>query len=158
MYQTWGIGGLSYGQVTTSIYLKVSISDFLTLFSARTGGDFFWTSAPARILLGAGGVALSTSTILACSWPASYPDGIYTLGLALRPPYELVVYIWIYCIVWWFIQDAAKVLLYRTIEKYNWFNWNDTGKLVLPESTRRYIAENKERDLHAAKGGHGHSH
>lgn len=32
-----GIRGLSYGKVTTSIYLKVSVSDFLTLFSARTG-------------------------------------------------------------------------------------------------------------------------
>ena len=38
LFMQWGIGGLSYGQVTTAIYLKVSISDFLTLFSARTGG------------------------------------------------------------------------------------------------------------------------
>ena len=37
-FQVLGIGGLSFGQITTTIYLKVSISDFLTLFSARTGG------------------------------------------------------------------------------------------------------------------------
>eukprot|EP00596_Hydrurales_sp_CCMP1899_P003690 CAMPEP_0119049444 /NCGR_PEP_ID=MMETSP1177-20130426/64741_1 /TAXON_ID=2985 /ORGANISM="Ochromonas sp, Strain CCMP1899" /LENGTH=777 /DNA_ID=CAMNT_0007026693 /DNA_START=155 /DNA_END=2485 /DNA_ORIENTATION=+ len=35
-----GLGGLSYGQITSAIYLKVSISDFLTLFSARTGADW----------------------------------------------------------------------------------------------------------------------
>ena len=37
---------------------------------------------------------MSTSTILACVWPASEPDGIYTLGLGYRPPYALPVYIW----------------------------------------------------------------
>jgi H+-transporting ATPase len=42
-----GIGNLSYGQITTAIYLKISISDFLTLFSARTGGDWFFSTAPA---------------------------------------------------------------------------------------------------------------
>jgi len=36
LFARWGIPGLSYGQVTTSIYLKVSVSDFLTLFSSRT--------------------------------------------------------------------------------------------------------------------------
>ena len=48
-YQSIGLGGLSYGQVTTSIYLKVSVSDFLTLFSARTGPNWFWTSRPSII-------------------------------------------------------------------------------------------------------------
>jgi len=42
-----GIGQLTYGQITTAIYLKISISDFLTLFSARTGGDWFWHTMPA---------------------------------------------------------------------------------------------------------------
>eukprot|EP01038_Epipyxis_sp_PR26KG_P014289 gene14289-19169_t len=50
-FQNVGLGGLSYGQIITSIYLKVSISDFLTLFSARTNENFFWTTAPAPILL-----------------------------------------------------------------------------------------------------------
>jgi H+-transporting ATPase len=36
LFHQWDIPGLSYGQITTSIYLKVSLSDFLTLFSART--------------------------------------------------------------------------------------------------------------------------
>jgi H+-transporting ATPase len=151
LFQTWGLGGLSYGQVTTAIYLKISISDFLTLFSARTGSDWFWSSMPATVLLGAGGLALSASTIIACIWPATYPDGIYALGLGLRPPFEFAVYIWLYCIVWWFIQDAAKVAIYRVIVKYNFLNWNDTGKVVLPESTLKFIADNKEKDLASTK-------
>ena len=46
------LGGISYGKITTSIYLKVSVSDFLTLFSARAGGDWFFMVKPAPILLG----------------------------------------------------------------------------------------------------------
>merc|ERR1711977_671689 len=46
-----GLGGISYGKITSSIYLKVSVSDFLTLFSARAGGDWFFMVKPAPILI-----------------------------------------------------------------------------------------------------------
>ena len=104
VYQLLGIGGLTYGQVTSSIFLKVAVSDFLTLFSARAGEKWFWTSRPAPILLGAGALALTLSTLLACIWPRSKPDGIPTLGLELKEPRILPVYLWIYCIIWWVIQ------------------------------------------------------
>ncbi len=58
LYQRIGLGGISYGQITTSIFLKVAVSDFLTLFSARAGESWFWTSRPAPILLVAAGLAL----------------------------------------------------------------------------------------------------
>jgi H+-transporting ATPase len=109
VYQYLGLGGLSYGQVTTSIYLKVSVSDFLTLFSSRGGADWFWSSRPANILMMAGVVALSISTILACAWPESRPDDIYSLGLLRRRPYALFVYIWLYCLVWWFVQVSLTL-------------------------------------------------
>jgi H+-transporting ATPase len=99
-----GLGGVSYGQITTSIFLKVAVSDFLTLFSARAGEDWFWTSRPAPILLMASMVALSLSTFVACAWPMSRPDGIPTLGLERSSPYLLPVFIWVYCLVWWIIQ------------------------------------------------------
>ena len=150
VFQTFGLGGLSYGQVTTSIYLKVSVSDFLTLFSSRTGNYPFYHTMPAPILLGAACVALSISSILSVVWPSSYVDAIYTLGLGLHKPYLLAVYIWIYCIVWWWIQDVFKVLTMKIVIKYNLFGYNDTGKVVLPESTLRYIELNKEKDMDAA--------
>jgi H+-transporting ATPase len=156
VFQRLGLGGISYGQVTTAIYLKVSISDFLTLLSARTGHDWFWQSMPAPILGAAAIVALSTSTFCAVIWPASYPDKVFTLGLGKRQPYSLVHLIWLYCICWWLVQDAAKVATYRLMEKYNMFGFNNTGKLVLPESTAKYIRDNKEKDMSAALGGpHG---
>lgn len=104
LFQQWGLGGLSYGQVTTAIYLKVSVSDFLTLFSARAGESWFWQSPPSPLLLCAAACALTISTVLACAWPSSYPDGIFALGLGWRHPDALAVYIWVYCLVWWIIQ------------------------------------------------------
>jgi hypothetical protein len=53
--------------------LQVSISDFLTLFSARTHNGFFWSSRPAPILLYAAGFSLALSTLLACFWPKGRP-------------------------------------------------------------------------------------
>jgi hypothetical protein len=62
-------------------------------------------------------------------------------------PYAFAVYIWIYCLVWWIVQDAAKVGGYWILERYNFFGYNDTGKLVLPESTAAYIKQHKTADL-----------
>lgn len=121
IYQRIGLGGISYGQVTTSIYLKVSVSDFLTLFSARAGEQWFWSSRPSPILLGAGALALATSTALACLWPLSRPDGIPTLGLLRRGNNHILpVYIWIYCIVWWFIQVLylTQLALHITLQHF----------------------------------------
>jgi H+-transporting ATPase len=116
-YQLIGLGGLTYGQVTTSIFLKVAVSDFLTLFSARAGDKWFWSSRPATVLILAGGVALTCSTMAACLWPRRKPDGIPTLGLELRAPRILPVWIWFYCLVWWVIQvspvNRCKCKLYR---------------------------------------------
>ena len=131
LFHTSGLGGLSYGQITTAVYLKVSVSDFLTLFSARTGGDWFWSTAPSPILMAAACIALSTSTILAATWPSSEVDGIYTIGLGLAKPYLLTLYIWIYCLVWWFIQDAAKVFSVWVMIRYNCFGYN--GELLFSQ-------------------------
>jgi H+-transporting ATPase len=124
LFVTWNMEGLKYGQITTIIYLKVSISDFLTLFSARTHDGFFWSSTPSPILLGAASLALTLSTILALFWPSGQLDGLEVIGLSERQP-QIAFYVWVYCIVWWFIQDAAKVLTYYILEKYNIFGIND---------------------------------
>jgi H+-transporting ATPase len=140
-FDVWDIPGLSYGQVTTAIYLKISISDFLTLFSARTGEKWFWQSAPSPILLGGAVFALSVSTIIANVWPSSSPDNIYSVGLALRAPEELSVYIWIYCILWWFIQDALKVFTFHIFKTYNIFDINNQGIVVMSASTKKFIKD-----------------
>ena len=141
-FQGLGIGGIEYGQVTTAIYLKVSVSDFLTLFSSRTGGDWFWSAKPANVLLGAGAVALTISTCLATWWPVGQVDSIEVIGLAFgstKAQKLLSLWVWLYCLFWWLVQDAAKVLFCHFMVKYNWFGYTDTGKLELPQSTLDWI-------------------
>jgi H+-transporting ATPase len=127
LFAKLGLGGVYYGQITTAIYLKVSVSDFLTLFSARTGPKFFFKIKPAPILAMGGFIALTISSLLAIFWPTSTPDGIPAEGL--RNNMAVWVFVWLYCIVWWFIQDAAKVATYRLMYKYNYNNINAEVKM-----------------------------
>ena len=50
-----------------------------------------------------------------------------------------------------------KVQLFKLIIRYNIFDYNSTGQLVLPESTLEYIRLNKEKDMDSSmKPGGGH--
>lgn len=142
----WNLGlkQLSFGQIITGIYLKVSISDFLTLFSARTGDNFFWTSTPAPILMGACCFSLCVSTIIACSWPKTSPDDVLTEGMFVaKEDHGLPFYIWFYCIMWWFVQDICKVYSWRYMRKINFLGINDSGSVQLGPSTIRYMNQMK---------------
>jgi hypothetical protein len=123
-----------FDQVVTMIYLKVSLSDFLTLFSARTHDGFFWSSAPSWMLATGACISMGISTIIACFWPSNaahfWTDGISVRGLALDAKYRLwPLWVWIYCVIWWWIQDACKVAFYWFMHKINLFQIN-TAKLV----------------------------
>ena len=149
-----GLKGVRYGQIITAIYLKVSVSDFLTLFSARTSQYFFWHVAPAPLLFAGGMIALTTSSLVAVFWPKSTPDEIETEGL--RNDMGLFVFVWLYCIIWWFIQDLAKVLAYKYMYATNFCNINATGVVKLPESAKK-LAEDLDRAmLEEAQNGGGH--
>ena len=71
-----GIPPMEYGKIITMIYLKVSLSDFLTLFSCRTQDGFFWSVRPGLPLLAAVFVSLTISTLLATFWPEGNLDGL----------------------------------------------------------------------------------
>ena len=53
-----------YGELLTVIWLKVSLQDYLTLFSARCH-SFFWERMPSKIVIGASVGATLCSTLLA---------------------------------------------------------------------------------------------
>jgi len=130
---------LQYGQVTTAIYLKVSVSDFLTLFSARTGRDYFWSVKPAPMLFGGCCFALGLSSILALFWPTGEIDGVAVEGLSHNV--GLFFFVWLYSLVFWFLQDFLKVMAFK------WMYWKDfnkissTGVVIMPESALKMITE-----------------
>ena len=111
-----GIGGVSYGHITAIIYLKVSVSDFLTLFSARTGDKWFCAIAPAPILLFAGFLAIGLSTSLAYFWPEGMLDSVPIEGLGSHGDQHLIVWVWGYCIAVWLIQDFVKVSVHAILK------------------------------------------
>jgi len=153
MMRQLGLGGISYGKITSSVYLKVSVSDFLTLFSARAGGDWFFMVKPAPILLVGAMIALSCSTAFAMFWPKSFPDGIQTEGLVQSPPYMLEVFVWAWSLTWWFVEDAAKVLCRYIVHKNNIFDINNTGVMVMTEGAKKEQEKMKIAALNP-KGGH----
>lgn len=138
-FRSLGMEGVQYGQVVTAMYLKVSVSDFLTLFSARTGPKFFWQVAPAPILLIGGVIALSLSSVLALFWPSSKPDDILVEGL--KDDKGLFAFVWIYSALFWLFQDALKVATYHWMYKTNFNNIASTGVVVLPESAQRLVKQ-----------------
>jgi H+-transporting ATPase len=144
LMKKFGLGGISYGKITTSMYLKVSVSDFLTLFSSRAGGDWFFNVKPAPILLIGALFAMSCSTAAAMYWPKSYPDGIQTEGLLQSAPYMLEAFVWAWCIGWWFLTDGAKVLISYLAHKHNFFNINDSGVMKLTEGAKEIQKKMKE--------------
>ena len=98
---------MTYGQVMMIIYLKVSISDFLTVFSARTR-SFFFTRRPGTPLLVAAVVALGVSTLLGRYW--FLENGLEQID------WRTIGILWAYCFVWFLIQDIVKVLFYKFLD------------------------------------------
>jgi len=126
LFQGIGIGGLKYGQIVNVMFLKVAVSDILSLFSARTAHQFFFMRKPHPILMICTLTALSISTILALSWPCGHLDNIPVCGLAYQKNQLIALWVWLYCLVVFLIQDATKVLTWRVIIRYNLFNINNT--------------------------------
>jgi H+-transporting ATPase len=145
-----GIGGVNYGEVTTGIYLKVSVSDFLTLFSARTGPKYFWQVAPAPALLAGCVFALTLSSLLAILWPQGHLETIMVEGLKADMP--LFGFIWFYSLFFFLLQDVLKVQVYKWMNRINFNGISTTGVVVLPDSTKKLIEDLqtalKEEGLH----------
>jgi len=123
-YKGWGLPMLTYGDVVCALYQKVSLSDFLTLFSARTVGPFF-SQIPAKPLLAAACFAMGCSTILAALWPFNEEKDTLINGFGTGSASEkrsragILGVVWLYVFIWWMVQDAAKVGLYMLMRRLN---------------------------------------
>ena len=122
LFQLWGLGGLTYGQVISACYMQVSITAFLTLFCSRTQERFFFTSAPHWVLSIAACIALLVSTMLGVFWPCGSLDKVPICGLSYRQPDLLPIWILIYCFVMFVIQDIFKVGTFWILHRFNLFN------------------------------------
>ena len=110
------------------MYLKISLSDWWTIFAARTQGPFY-SRAPSRLVFAAASTATLFSTLFSCVWPfqdirfdqAAYlehePQELDGQLIGLRSSH--VVFTWVYTIVWFLLQDSCKLAMYKLLHHYD---------------------------------------
>lgn len=127
LFQKWHIGGLEYGEIMCGTFMQISITAFLTLVSARTQSEWFFSAAPHPLLAAAAMCALSGTTLLSLFWPYAQLGDIYVTGLYYIEPKLLPLVIWIYSFVMFVLQDAIKVFCFTVIRYFNLWDFNGTA-------------------------------
>mmetsp|Transcript_5768 Transcript_5768/g.7658 ORF Transcript_5768/g.7658 Transcript_5768/m.7658 type:complete len:211 (+) Transcript_5768:65-697(+) len=122
----------SYGQVQSLLFLNLCLSDFITVFAARTRSWFF-TRRPAFALIAAGVLATLSMTFIATE---------AHLG-SMRPitAYTAVV-VWAYTLIWFLIQDCLKMATYYLIDAFGIVDRSAYLNLVKQKPKGRMDAEN----------------
>ncbi|NPA74541.1 MAG: plasma-membrane proton-efflux P-type ATPase [Euryarchaeota archaeon] len=94
----------------TLIFLKLAVAGHLTIFVTRTKGPF-WSIMPGKGLLWSAVGTKALATVIA----------VYGFGLAGALPLWLAGFIWLYCIFWFFVEDATKQAVYKMMEGHHLF-------------------------------------
>ncbi len=95
----------SRAQLQSLIFLKLAVAGHLTLFVARTKRPMLTPPFPAPVLLGA---VLATQTLAVL---------IVGFGWFVAPiPWTYIGLVWVYAIAWVFVEDAAKLMVYRHLD------------------------------------------
>jgi H+-transporting ATPase len=94
---------LSIDQIQTFIFLKLAVAGHLTLFVSRTQRPFWSRPFPSPLLLWSTVVTKVLATLFV----------VFPFGLMTAIGWPDVGLIWTYCIVWIFIEDRAKLAVYR---------------------------------------------
>jgi magnesium-transporting ATPase (P-type) len=102
------LSNMTYEQVRTMIYLKIALSDYLSLFNSRCQGWFFsrrpsWHVATAALF------STLCSTILACYWPF----GSDMKGIS----WPVAGFVWLFVMCFGIVQDSCKVLTYFILKR-----------------------------------------
>ncbi len=96
---------LDPAQIQSFIFLKLAVAGHLTLFVARTRRPFFCRPFPSSAMLWS---AIGTKALA---------TAIVGFGLLVTPiEWKWIGLIWAYCFVWIFVEDAAKLAVYRMLE------------------------------------------
>jgi H+-transporting ATPase len=97
-----GVGG---EQLQSLIFLKLVVAGHMTLLVARSRQAFYAPPYPRKVLL----LAITGTQILAAL--------IVGLGWFVAPiAWSYVLLVWLYCLVWLFIEDSAKRMILSHME------------------------------------------
>ena len=95
---------LDIAQIQSLIFLKLAVAGHLTLFVARARGPFWARPWPAPAMIWSAVATKLLATLLVG----------FGLGLITAISWPLIAFTWGYCIFWVFVEDAAKLAVYRT--------------------------------------------
>ncbi|OMJ72870.1 hypothetical protein SteCoe_28588 [Stentor coeruleus] len=149
-----------YGEVMTMIFLKICISNFLTVYSARCKSWFF-TRTPGKFLAISTCCSMILTTILSCYWYLNFSTG----GSSSIPDmnsisWSIAGYVWVCNIIVFIAQDIAKYFAMMAFEKYYAITGKDGGFssavltdsfLIFNENVRKSIVT--RRSMAAAHAG-----
>jgi H+-transporting ATPase len=131
-WASWGLPALSYGEIQCLMYLKISLSDYMSVFNSRTKG-WMWSRAPSRVLVGACIFATSISTILSLYWP--FGNGMQGISG------DVALLCWLYVLFWAVLQDAAKVMTYSILHSLGYVESVDViDEEALKQSREDFLA------------------
>jgi H+-transporting ATPase len=117
---------LGISQLQSFIYLKLAVAGHLTLFVVRTRGPFWSKPYPSPPLLGA---ILGTQALAVL---------IVGFGFLVTPiPWSYIVLVWGYCLVWVFIEDRAKLMIYRHLALSGKHHRSFVNRAQMPFLTHR---------------------
>jgi len=97
----FGVKAQTFPEIQTMMYLKISLSDYCSVFNSRTKG-WCWSRAPSLVVVGAACLAVTAATFFSAYWP--FGSGMKGLD------WDVIAIVWVYVLLWSLVQDAAKVL------------------------------------------------
>mmetsp|Transcript_817 Transcript_817/g.2967 ORF Transcript_817/g.2967 Transcript_817/m.2967 type:complete len:947 (+) Transcript_817:83-2923(+) len=105
-----GFQDLSFEQVRTVIYLKISLTNYWAIFNARSK-RWMWEPFPSWVLLSAFLFSTIISSFLARYW---FLGG----GMAGISP-GMIMFVWAFCIAGAFVQEFAKIATWQALVAAN---------------------------------------
>jgi len=93
--------------IQTLIFLKLAVAGHLTIFVTRTEGPFY-SVVPNKWLLSTAVITKVAATIIA----------VLGLGIIQPIPAWMAGFVWLYAIIWFLIEDSAKLAVYRMFGEY----------------------------------------
>jgi H+-transporting ATPase len=96
---------LDIAHIQSLIFLKLTVAGHLTLFVARSRGSFLARPWPAPTMLWTAIVTKILATLLVA----------FGVGLVTPITWTQIGFVWAYCIAWVFVEDWAKLAVYRRL-------------------------------------------
>lgn len=137
---------LEFEELRTLMYMKISLSDFLTVFSGRCRG-FFFERRPGYALSCAFVFATGCSTLLSVFWFFSDHESAENPDPMKKISFKTCFTVWVYNLLWFIAQDIAKVCLYYVLNRYR----KDEDDANAKRAVQRRIAGAMEADSRAGR-------